>query len=72
MGEFIEAACQSEISEKNKPLRIKYCIRHLNFNFRRVLFSDESTFQLNVNNQKIFRARGITPFKKENSIQIIK
>lgn len=58
VGDFVKPQLKSQISEVNREKRLKYCLGHKNFNFRRVLFTDESIFQLNSNNQKVFKLKG--------------
>ena len=57
--DFRKANLKSEISlKKNLNKRIKYCTKYREFDFGRVLFSDESSFQLSHNNKKVFRLKG--------------
>lgn len=58
LGQFVKAALKSDVSEKNKSARLKYCRKYQNFNFQKVLFSDETIFQLNTQYQKVFHVRG--------------
>lgn len=58
LGEFVKPGFKTEISEKNKKERLKYCEKFLNYSFKKVLFSDESIFQLNGNNTKVFHFKG--------------
>ena len=58
LGEFKKASLEIDISQINKTKRLKYCVKYQNFNFRKVLFSDESLFQLNGNNEKQFYLKG--------------
>lgn len=65
-GEFRKPQLKSEISAVNREKRLNYCRTHKSFNFKKVLFTDESTFQLNSNNQKVFQVRGRkTPRRKK-------
>ena len=57
-GNFVKPQLKSEISEKNREKRLQYCLSHKKFNFKKVLFTDESSFQLNCNNQKVFKLKG--------------
>lgn len=43
LGKWIVPQFDTEISEKNKALRLKYCKMYRGFDFRKVLFSDESS-----------------------------
>jgi len=58
LGQFVHAGLKCGVSDKNKCARLKYCLKYQNFNFRKVLFSDESIFQLNTQYQKVFHVRG--------------
>jgi len=64
MGDFVKPTFKSELSEVNREKRVKYCLKYRNFNFRKVLFTDESMFQLNSNNQKVFKRKGDKPPQK--------
>lgn len=64
LGEFKKPSLKVEVSPINKGKRLKYCFKHQNFNFQRVLFSDESIFQLNANNAKRFHLKGQKPPRK--------
>jgi len=63
LGGFIKPCLKSEVSDVNKRLRLKYCRRFLNYSFNKVLFTDESIFQLNSNNTKLFHFKGEKPPK---------
>ena len=54
---------KSEVSERNKILRLRYCQKFQNYSFKKVLFTDEAIFQLNTNNFKIFHFKGQHPPK---------
>ena len=57
-GSFVKPNLKSEVSEKNQTKRIQFCQSHSNFNFRNVLFTDESSFELNSNSIKVFQPKG--------------
>lgn len=61
LGSFVRPKLKSNVSDKNKRDRIKYCQDFQQFNFRTVLFTDECSFQLNANNQRAFRFKGHPP-----------
>lgn len=63
LGGFVRPKLKSVVSEQNKKKRLAYCQQYHNFNFHKVLFSDESSFQLNANNLKAFRFKGSPPPK---------
>ena len=66
LGAFKKPCLNVDASETNKGKRLKYCLKYKNFNFKRVLFSDESLFQLNANNQRVFHLKGqLAPKKKK-------
>lgn len=58
LGGFVRPTLKPTISEKNKEKRLSYCRKHSNFNFKNVLFTDESIFQLNANTLKVFVKKG--------------
>ena len=57
LGDFQKPLLKTELTRKNIQKRLNYCLKHRNFYWRKVLFSDESIFQLNSNNQKIFKLK---------------
>lgn len=61
IGGFVRPKLKSIVSATNKEKRIEFCTKFKDFNFRRVIFTDESSFQLNANNQKSFRFKGKPP-----------
>ena len=63
LGGFVKPGFKSEISEKNKNNRLKYCEKFKNYSFKKVLWTDESIFQLNTNNTKVFHFKGQKPPK---------
>jgi len=66
VGQFVKPTLKTEVTEVNKRKRLQYCIRRQNFNFKRTMFTDESSFQLNANNQKVFKLKGSkTPLKSK-------
>lgn len=60
LGAFVQPSLKSEVSESNKAKRLKYCKKYERFNFRKVLFTDESSFQLNANTFRVFQFKGQT------------
>jgi len=58
IGGFVKPLLKTEVSSTNLHKRIKYCTKYRNFNFRKVLFSDESMFQINANNFRAFKFKG--------------
>jgi len=61
LGGFVRPKLKSLVSPANKTKRLKYCSDYQDFNFHKVLFTDESNFQLNANNLKLFRFKGRPP-----------
>jgi len=61
IGNFVRPKLKSIISEKNKNKRTEYCIKYRDFNFKKTIFTDESSFQMNSNNLRSFRFKGTTP-----------
>ncbi|HRP37444.1 MAG TPA: IS630 family transposase [Candidatus Dojkabacteria bacterium] len=57
LGAFVKPKLRSKVSVKNKKARVKYIKDFRWFDFRKVLFPDESIFQLNSNNIKIFKGK---------------
>ena len=57
LGAFQKPLLKTELTRKNIQKRLNYCLKYRNFYWRKVLFSDESTFQLNCNNQKVFKLK---------------
>lgn len=60
LGQFLIPKLKSVLSNKNKELRFQHCQKYLNKNLDDVLWTDESTFILNQNTQKIFVSKGST------------
>jgi len=58
IGGFVKPLLKAEVSSTNLNKRIKYCTKYRTFNFKKVLFSDESTFQINSNNFRAFKFKG--------------
>jgi len=58
LGQFVHAGLKCDVSDKNKCAWLKYCLKYQSFNFWKVLFSDESIFQLNTQYQRVFHVRG--------------
>ena len=61
LGGFVRLKLKSIISEKNKAKRLAFCENRKEFNFKKVLFTDESCFQMNSVNRKAFRFKGQPP-----------
>ena len=53
LGAFVKPTLKTEVSQRNKTKRINYCQSHKDFDFKKVLFTDESSFQLNSNTIKV-------------------
>ena len=75
IGGFVRPKLKSLVSPANKSKRLNYCNDYKDFNFHKVLFTDESSFQLNANNLKMFRFKGrpppkITKFNPNYSIMV--
>jgi len=66
-GKFVRPRLKSEVSDTNLGKRVAYCTQYRNFNFRKVLFTDESSFQLNANNEKVYWRRGAKPPTKSKA-----
>lgn len=58
IGSFVKPKLQTIISPINVDKRLCYIKKYRNFNFKQVLFSDESSFQLNGNTIRAFKAKG--------------
>lgn len=58
LGAFVKPTLKTEVSQKNRIKRLNYCETHKDFDFRNVLFTDESSFQLNSNTIKVFHLKG--------------
>ena len=63
LGSFVRPKLKTVVSPANRTKRLNYCNEKKDFNFRKVLFSDESSFQLNTNNIRAFRIKGKEPPK---------
>lgn len=63
LGSFVKPTLKSDVSDENKRLRLRYCQKFRNYSFKKVLFTDESVFQLNSNNTKVFHFKGEKPPK---------
>jgi transposase len=57
LGVFVRPTLKPIVSE-NKIKRVEYCQAYQTFNFKNVLFTDESSFQLNANTLKVFVKKG--------------
>jgi transposase len=58
LGGFVKPTMKPVVSQKNKEKRVEYCRQYRNFNMKNVLFTDESSFQLNSNTLKVFVKKG--------------
>ena len=75
LGNFVRPKLKSLISEKNRKKRVEYCTKYRDFNFKKAIFTDESSFQMNSNNLRSFRFKGkapprITKFNPNYSIMV--
>jgi len=61
LGMFVKPRFKTQLSENNRQKRVQYCERFGNFSFKKVLFTDESSFQLNTNTLKVFQFKGQKP-----------
>jgi transposase len=61
IGSFVRPKLKSVVSPANRIKRLEYCNEYKDFNFGKVMFTDESSFQLNSNNLRAFRFRGQAP-----------
>lgn len=61
LGSFVRPKLKTLVSPGNRVKRLQYCAEYEEFNFRKVLFTDESSFQLNSNNVRAFKFKGHTP-----------
>jgi len=68
LGGFVRPKLKSIISEKNKTKRLAFCENRKEFNFKKVLFTDESCFQMN-SNRKAFRFKGQPPPELQTQLQ---
>jgi hypothetical protein len=57
-GTFVTPTQKTIISRKNKETRLRFCRQHRRFDFSRVMFTDESSFQINYHKGKMWRVRG--------------
>lgn len=60
---------ESKISETDRKKRINYSRKYQLLNFKKVLFSDESTFLLNANTQKVFKIK-VSKFTQKSMLNL--
>jgi transposase len=53
-GKFSKEIPKPLLSEKHRAKRLEWAIEHQNFDWNRVIFTDESTFQLFRSNKKVW------------------
>lgn len=74
LGRWTVPRLKTVVSQTNKQKRIEYCQKYHNFDFSRVLFTDESTFELNRNKGKVFHFKDqpvpYAPRRNPNSTQM--
>lgn len=57
-GKFVKEVSKPLLSEKHRANRLKWAKKHKNFDWNRVIFTDESTFQLYQSNRKVWQFPG--------------
>lgn len=62
-GSFVRPKLKTQVSPANRAKRLQYCQDYGSFNFRKAIFTDESSFQLNANNIRAFKLKGQSPPK---------
>jgi len=75
IGSFVRPKLKTLVLPTNRIKRLTYCEEKKEFNFRKVMFTDESSFQLNSNNIRAFRLKGneppkITKFNPNHKIMV--
>lgn len=58
LGKWRLPRLKTILSAANRKKRLDHCKEFLNFDFKKVLFTDESCFQLNANTLKVFVGKG--------------
>ena len=53
-GKFLKEIQKPLLSEKHQAKRLQWAKKHKNFNWKKVIFTDENTFQLFQSNRKIW------------------
>jgi len=61
LGQWRNPLLKTVLSASNKEKRLSHCQKQINVNFKNILFTDESLFQLNANTLKVFWFRGTSP-----------
>jgi transposase len=57
-GKFLKEIQKPLLSEKHQAKRLQWAKNHKNFDWKKVIFTDESTFQLFQSNRKVWRFTG--------------
>jgi len=71
LGKWVIPNLKTIISTKNKQKRIEHCEKYLGFDFLRVMFTDETSFEINRNSSSLLLSR-INHFHSDlNTTQII-
>ncbi len=53
-GKFLKEIQKPLLSEKHQAKRLQWAKKHKNFDWKKVIFTDESTFQLFQSNRKVW------------------
>src|SRR4051794_17563777 len=57
-GKFMKETQKPLLSEKHQAKRLQWAKKHENFDWKKVIFTDESTFQLFQSNRKVWQFTG--------------
>ncbi|GBC00286.1 hypothetical protein RclHR1_03800002 [Rhizophagus clarus] len=57
-GKFVKEISKPLLSEQHRIKRLKWAKKHKNFDWNKVIFTDESTFQLFQSNRKVWQFTG--------------
>lgn len=57
-GKFVREIQKPLLSEKHRANRLQWAKKHKNFDWKQVIFTDESTFQLYQSNRKVWQFAG--------------
>lgn len=61
VGSFVRPKLKTRVSPANRAKRLDYCRNYKDFNFHKVIFTDEFSFQIHSNNIRAFRFKGQPP-----------
>ena len=57
-GKFVKKISKPLLSEQHRIKRLQWAKKHKNFDWKKVIFTDESTFQLFQSNRKVWQFVG--------------